>query len=438
VTDRSRWTTLYALLSGVCGLAILTLPFMLRDAATDLPDLLLITVVVLVVSYFRVPISTRAPCGPALASLWSTELSLDGALLLGATLARGAALGAWAAFIAGLVTPFVPHMSPPPDEPASGPSRWSDRAAAGLLDSGRNIVALSLGWLAYRGLGGTRAPGQIDGPLALALGILFVTFGLIRSLWAWPVLVLAGETPRRALERLFAPGKLALEWFALPIALLVSATLSGLGWSNFFLLVLVLVGLGAVMRQMTRTIQRLHQQVALYEFRDRVRTRIDAGPQTVEALCTLARSLCAELAPADRFEIGLYNSTRTQVTLRTTLQDGERLPPTSLPLSPLWEWLSTRDTPLLIADGAASDDLPFSLGPAGDSSYASAVLAPLVSGLARDGEPGDENDSGQARPAGAIVMLSHRERAFDQHTLACASEIARALGREITRENVST
>ena len=435
-TTRSTWTTLYALISGLCGLAILSWPSVSHDTTTDLPILLLVTVVVLVVSWFRVPICRReaeypSDSSPALASLWNIDLSLEGALLLGATLAKGPAFGSWAAFIAGLVTPFVPHRLSPPllGRATTGQRRWMDNAIAGLLDGGRNVAALSLAWLAYWGLGGVRAPRAIDAPLALALGILFVAYALVRSLWTWPVLRFQGEPARRALERLLAPGRLAVELCPLPIALLVSATLSELGWSNFFLLFLVLAGLGAVMRQMTRTIQSLHGRVALLEFAARIRNTVAECPQTVDALCSLARSLCDEIAQSERFDLGLYNAARTQITLRTTSEEGEQLPAMTLPSTPMWEWLSTRSAPLLIQFSTQLEDLPFALPPGGGQApFTSAILIPLESKAPSPGLLTGKEQDDSARTLGAMALLSTRPYAFDERDVTRVREIAHAIG----------
>jgi hypothetical protein len=492
---QGRWSYVYALLTGVLGFTVLVSLCTQQTRPVDLATLLLFALIALIVSYFKIPIRPSHTAAsqhgsPPLADLWAVELGLDGVILLGATLAGGAAFGGWTAFITGLITPFTsvyaagdghlfvlarhprathaPALHAAPDQGARKERRkihlgrllrdasWIDRAASALLNSGRNVIAVALAWAAYTGMGGRISPAAVDTPLAFALILLCATYAVVRTLWAWPAMILQSDHPRQALADLADPLAFLLELLPLPVALLVSTTFVRLGWSYLLLLALVFIGLGAVMRQMLETIRTMRGRVEALVFANQVKEAIADTPQEVGELCALAYSLCAQVAPATRFELGLYNDTLTQVHVQIVVDDTGRLPPMRIPPTPLWTWLSGREEPVLMNTDAQLAALPFVLPPLGqDRPPQAALFVPMLHVLSpRDGQkPGEgpaSNGDGSAEPSsaplveapagspiGGIVLQADRPGVFGKRALTSIAIIAEQVGLAIQRIRAS-
>jgi hypothetical protein len=318
--------------------------------------------------------------------------------------------------------------------------------ATGLLNGGRYVIAIAVGWWAYAGMGGTLAPVAVDASVALAFIVLCVVYTLVRRFCAWPMLVLQsvdphGSTaPLRALETVFAPAALLVELLPLPVALLVSATFVALGWSGLLLLALVFIGLSAVMRQMSEAMGAMREQrdlaVLIHQVDRAIARTVRDAPQDVDALCALTYSLCTAISPAAKFEMGLYDSTATYVHLRVARDGDVQLPPMSIPLTPLWSWLSERREPFLAETEAQLVTLPFELPPIDlERTPRSAMFVPLLHNgtdrtASRAGDPVTAPDtaagnattgralgarsptSQESYPIGAIVLQSPHPRAY--------------------------
>jgi len=442
-----RWANIYALLTGILGLFILGQLFARQAMSVDLPPLLLFTGVALIVSYFHVPIGER-----------DAELSLDGAILLGATLVGGSALGGWAAFITGLATPMkrvkgirptsITHSAEHPARRSfmSKPTGWVDRAAIAALNGGRNVIAIAAAWMAYRGMGGTLAPTAINTRLALALIMLCVVYALVRCLWQWPAILLKSTAPRQVLTGIAHPVTILIELVPLPVSLLISATFVQLGWSFYLLLALVFIGLGAVMRQMIETIYALRVQMDTLALRDRIRQAIANTPRELAPLISLAHQLCGEVIEVAKFEVGLYprkgkpdqttsgprgevfdRSSLTHVNIQVAAHNGQNLPPMRIPITPLWTWLSELAEPLLVQTEVQLEQLPFTLPPlSGGKGPQATMFVPLVP-LASTLSQQDSNEDSQEpapKPIGAFVFQSPHPNAFSASDLAQVTLIA--------------
>jgi hypothetical protein len=427
---QTYFTCGYALLTGILGVVVLTVLFGHSGTSIDLYALLLFTVFALVVSYFRVPIYQREQRprneSQGLPTLWDMELALDGAILLGATLAGGPALGGWTAFISGLFSPILPTSLSSQDAHTTraraarerGPTlaSWMESAAMAMLDAGRNAIAVAAAWAAYHGLQEIPNLIHVSTLQALALMILFAVYALVRNLWTWPALVLAGSPIREAAERLLAPGRVLVELLPLPISLLIASTFVYLGWSNFLLLALAFIGTSAVMRQMVETIHTLREQIALQSLDQQTIKAIASTPPQVDDLCALAYTLCDDLAPADKFEIGLYVG--EQVHIRVAVTGDARLPPMSIPRTSLWQWLAECREPIWCPTSIQLAALPVTLPPIVQGTNAqSAVFLPL----ARTGaDKGQGNGGGPENgfPLGAIVLQSAHAQAFQERDIS--------------------
>jgi hypothetical protein len=440
-----RWGYVYALLTGILGLLVLGRLFASQETAVDLPTLLLFTGVALIVSYFQIPIGKTG-----------TELGLHGAILLGAVLAGGPILGGWAACITGLATPIksinsilewsaaknaaVTAKRPPP-------ASWVDNAATAVLNVGRNVIAITASWLAYQGMGGTPAPITVNTRLALALIILCVVYALVRTLWQWPMSALQSTATRHTLTSIIHPGTILIELAPLPVSLLISATFVQLGWSFFLLLALVFIGLGALMRQMIETICAMRKQIDTLVLTSRVRQIIASTPHEIEALISLAHELCTEIVTAAKLEIGLYTQERhvsatkspigldgafTHVNIQVATHAGKTLPPMHVPITPLWEWISELQEPLLIQDKAQIEQLPVALPPLSQGrDPQAAMFVPLL-----DTFPAPSSDENTPRksplPIGALVFQSPHPNAFSVSNLTQVTLIAEQVSTAIS------
>jgi hypothetical protein len=412
---RHQLAYLYAILTGSIGLAVLVRLFMQQTQAIDLSTLLAFSLTAVIVSYFEIPLGKD-----------NGQVRLDGPVLLGATLAGGPALGGWVSFVTGLVTSILPRYSR-----AGAPPHWADSAAMALLNGGRDVIATSVAWWAYRGLEGPASPTRIGTTQTLAVIILCVTFAIVRSMWLWPISALERRAAGQPLSRLTNITAVLTELLPLPVAVLTAATFVRLGWSFFLLLVYVFVGLGALARQMLVKMQELQDHVQTTELTSEITQAIAEAQPEVSALCTLAHRLCQRFAPLRKFEMGLYDNTYTQVNIQISVNNDEKLPPMRIPITPQWEWLSEQHEPQLVQGKALLDQLPFSLSPIGQEAPASALFVPLtVQGEPQEGEAAQET---QVTVIGGIVISSPEPNALGERQVARIALVAGLVSKAIQK-----
>jgi hypothetical protein len=406
---RQTLSHLYALLTGIVGLLVLAWLFARQTAAVDPITLLAFALTALIVSYLRTSIDATG-----------MEVALDGAVLLGAALVGGPALGGWVAFLIGLVTGAIPPYARTP-----GLERWSDKASAAMLTAGRNVVAIVAALWAYRGLGPVTVPMSIEVTHSLAVIVLCLTYALVRYLWAWPVLALERAASGQELSGVLSPAQFFLEFIPLPAALLIAAVFVQLGWPFFLLLVLLFIWLGALMRQTCESIRAKQAQIDALHAADRIRKDIAATPMRPDALSKLAYKLCTEAVPVPKFELGLYDSTYTSVHIQVSVDGDERLPTMRIPLTPQWEWIGECSAPQVFEGEAQMAQLPFSVPPIDHGQPPQAAMfVPLYS---------DEFDPSEH--IGGIVMLAASPNAFPEREQAHIAEIARQIGPALARAN---
>lgn len=396
---------IYAALIGVLGLGALIWLFE-QAHAIDLATLLAFALVAVLMSYFRVPVG-----------LVGTHVGLDRAVLLGATLAGGPALGGWVSFAAGLVTGIaITDQRDPPG--------WADRTAQALLNGGTNVLASLLAWLAYEGMNG-HSQTAIDGRETMAVLLLCLVYALVCYTWSWPYWFLHARTRGLQATNLLTLTGFALEFLPLPAALLTAATFVRLGWAYFLLLVLVYVGLGATMRQMLAHIVAQQEQIETLSLRSRICESIGETSLDSTELSKLSYTLCQQVAPSDKFELGLYDLLHTQITIQISAQGDTQLPAMRMPITPLWEWLSKQSEPQQYS-GEELSQLPFALPPLQEGSPQHALFVPLV--------PDPPNTEGETNePTGGIVLQSAAETAFTGKQLAYVAEIAKYITKAIGR-----
>jgi len=359
-----RLADLYALLMGLFGVLVLIRLLDYQTMSFDLLTLLSFTLLALLVSYFRIPIGQN-----------DAELRIDGAILLGATLTAGPVIGGWAAFITGLVTGILPLPRKRLDR-----SSVMDHIVTASLNSGRNVVAIGAAWIAYYWLGGTLKPSRITLGLGLALILLGLSYVLVRSLLAWPVLLLKDISAQKTRIEVTNANKVLIELIPLPIALLISPAFIQFGWTRFLTLALVLIGTGALIRQMAEMIQSLQNQIGTVTLSNRIKQALSSTPHNTQALCDLARQFCAEIVPA-QCEIGLYNKDMTQVTVQSGAK-APRAPLMRIPITPLWNWIGQQRAPILYDTPAQLDalELPLPKLESGEKPQ-SVLLAPILGEL---------------------------------------------------------
>lgn len=404
---RQRLSYVYALITGILGMLILLRLFMRQTAPIDLVTLLTFALTAIILTRFRIPIGSREDL-----------LGLDGAVLLGAALAGGPALGGWAAFITGLVA----NMLLDPLHLHARPLRWPENAAMALLDGGRNVIATVVAWAAYTGLRGSMAPQVPDATQAVAMIVFFVTYALVRIIWLWPV-----SLPSRPGR----PGALTLdsliiELVPLPAAVLAAATLVRLGWSFFLLLAGVFIGTGVLMRQLFESLRAAQERVSLLETADQIRRQIATTPAEAGTLGEMAYQVIAAAASVDRFEMGFYDSTYTQIHIQFAIDGQTRLPAMHIPFTVSWEWLSQRTEPWLAADPIQLAQLPFTLPPLdGGRAPKSAMFVPIVV------RPSEELPNA----VGGIIVQSRQSHGLNAQDLARAALLAEQIGAVLHQED---
>lgn len=427
-TLRRRLSHIYALLIGLFGVIVLVQLVEHQTAPFDLLALLSFTLLALIVSYFRIPVGRD-----------SAEFVLDGAILLGATLTGGPVIGGWAAFITGLITSFVPlptrQAVPPP---------WIDSVSSATLHGGRNVIAVSGAWIVYYNLGGTLKPLTLTPLTALALLVMCLTYALIRTLTTWPSTLLQSLTPRQTFSKLLNAHALLVDLIPLPVALLISPAFVQFDWTRFLILSLVLIGMGAAMHQMVKTIHTLQVQMATLQFTDQVRQAITDAPQNLHALCSVAHQFCAEIVSV-KCEIGLYNDTMSHVHIFISSDGHTVLPSMRIPLIPLWEWISTCPKATLIEASAQAGNSPSSLPPLGlDQASQTILVVPIKnrlrpvptqqnSVLPEQSAPPEPSSTSEQRSLGALLLHSERPGMFDLQATERLSILADQIGEALPR-----
>jgi hypothetical protein len=429
-----RTSYLYALLTGLVGLLTLIWLFMRPAIVVDLSTLLAFTLFAILLSYLQIPIGR------------SGEVGLTGAVLLGAALVGGPAWGGWAGFITGLVTGLIPL-------PASRTAReqWASRAATALFDGGRNIFAITVAWWAYQGLGGSRVPLTFDAMRTLAVIVLCLTYASVRCLWLWVLFTLQRTADGPSRTDPLTPICFLAQALPLPTAVLVAATFVWLGWPYFLLLAFLFLGLSALMHRMVEVLHNLQTETALLRRTGQIKDQIAHTPQAIVPLSNLAFEICAQIAPFDKFELGLFDPSCTHVYIQVSTEDDARLPPMHIPITPKWEWLSELAATQRFDAPEQIEQLPFSLPPLGqDRMPRSALFVPIPSpGVEErtmlEAPPGAgageaSTDPGASRreapapsPIGAMVLLSAQAGAFsarEAHLVTLlAAQLAPALAR---------
>jgi hypothetical protein len=179
------------------------------------------------------------------------------------------------------------------------------------------------------------------------------------------------------------------------------------------------------MRQMTETIRVLHEQIAMQSLAQRTMKAIADTPPQVDALCTLAYALCDELAPSDKFEIGLYVG--EQIHIRVAVTADARLPPMSIPRTLLWEWLAECHEPVLCKTSAQLAALPVVLPPISQGISAQSVMfLPLSWPI--DGEGQADASEPRTLPLGAIILQSTHPQAFQERDMSRLATVAERIG----------
>jgi hypothetical protein len=406
-TDLGRRVSyLYALLTGTAALFALVWLFAHPETSVDLATLLGLTVFAILLSVFRIPVGRTG------------EVGLTGAVLLGVALIGGPAWAGWASFITGLVAGLIAHPAPPTSR-----EQWASTAATALFGGGTNTLAVAVAWWAYQGLGGRRIPLALDTPQALALIVLCLTYASMRCLWLWLALVLRRTAVGQSRAGLLTPACFLAELFPLPTALLVAATFVWLGWSYFLLLALLFIGLSALGRRMVESLYDQQEELALLREIGQIKDLVARTPDATAPLSNLAYQICTQFAPCEKFELGLYDASYTHVHIQVSTENGARLPPMHIPITPKWEWLSELEAAQCLREPQEIDQLPFSLPPLGrDRAPRSALFVPIPAPAAGNGtasgtdaeENGSGNHAPQASPVGAMVLLSTQAGAFSE------------------------
>jgi hypothetical protein len=284
----------------------------------------------------------------------------------------------------------------------------------------------------------------------LAVVVLCLTYAGVRCLWLWILLLLRGTAVGGSRPGVLSPTCFLAEVLPLPSAVLVAATFVWLGWPYFLLLAFLFIGPSALMHRMVERLHALHDELALLRRTGQIKDRIVRTPQEIGPLSSLAYELCAQIAPCDKFELGLYDASYTHVYIQVSTEDDTRLPPMHIPITPKWEWLSELAATQRLNDQDQIEQLPFSLPPLGkDGAPRSALFVPILSAVSETAAPseaqpgaGTSEGANSARvpdqemppssPIGAMVLLSTEAEAFSEREAYLidflAAQLALALG----------
>ena len=403
---RQRLSDIYALLTGVFGVVVLTKLLEYQTTSFDLLTLLPFTLLTLLASYFYVPIK-------------DARLSLDNATLLAAMLTGGPITGSWAGFIGGMVTSFVRRA-----DKQTAPTPWLDNLTAAALNGGCNVIATGTAWVAYYWLGGTLSPGTLTPSLALALVLLSLVYVLVRNIWTWPALLLKSSNPSETLKQIASPHLFLIDLLPLPLALVLSPSFLPLGWLRTLILALAFIGWGALIKQILEQSQVQENKIQVLAFTARVKQAIADAPPNAQTLCKIAGQFCAQVT-SEKCELGLYDAGMSHVHIHVSLEQETSLPPMHIPITPLWKWAADRQVSTLLDSPSQLNELPFNLGPLAAQATPQALLCvPIFAAhIAPDDILPDAPPS-----LGAIILQSDSPNAFPPPIIERITILASLIG----------
>jgi len=317
--------------------------------------------------------------------------SLAGVVDLAAVWALGPTVGAWVSVLSDIAQRAL--------------YAWRRRQISPLsvslhliYNSGlRALVALASGAV-YLRLGGTVSPGapmwRVLPALVVALLVWFILGVLLGAgrMLLHDGLPVAVQSLRQAL-----PGMLLIELLPLPLSFLLALAYVGTGWPAILLSGLALMAFEAALRSLWRMWGHLQERVnelgVLNEFgRALVEAQLDIDEQ-----CQLLYAYCQKVVTAPVFVLELVQPDRERVDVVVHVEDGERKPRQTLPLTETMKWMARTRQPYL-GTHVHQEGLPFVPHVIGELPQ-SIVLVPLLAG---------------PDLIGALSVQSHEPQAFDQ------------------------
>lgn len=395
---RSQWIALYSMGVGLSGWALLIYLTRWDSLRADLFPLLVFTSLSLVVKRFGVHIAR------------DVTHSLVGVVDLAAVLALGPIVGAWVSVLSGvtyLELRALRHRL----------FSWRFMGERPLFGSGlKAFMALSCGTL-YLRLGG------VIPPTAFTWGMLFP---LLSTLVVWFLADHVGWT-LRAWLRSGMPGvidflqrsmlySVLVELIPLPFSIVIALAYAGMGMPIFLLLCSALVASGALVQRLADTGNRLNERVTELAVLNDFGRRLVEAQLNVGQLCELLYEYSQDVVYAPTALLELVSAEHNLVNLAIHIENGQRQPARSLPMTGTMKWMSIRREPWMCGN-TAREGLPFEPYVSGDMPQ-SLMLVPLLAG---------------SQLIGVLSMQSGQVNAFEQAELdalvAMANQTAMAISK---------
>lgn len=401
---RQRLATIYALLIGVAGVLNLVWLLQYQTMSFDLLALIPFALLSILVSYFRVPVGHN-----------NAELSIDGAILLGAMLTGGPVIGGWAAFITGLVLSIHPPTRPPSS------IGWMDQIVLSALNSGRYVIATGTAWIIFYWLGGTLTPSRLTPVTIIALILMSIVYVLTRLALIRLFTLFAGSRPFRSFLQPVNADQFLVELLPLPLALAFSPFFVRFVWTRFLTLSLIFIGNGLLLHYLKTRIQNAQDQIETLRLRQQAEQAFNKPATSTDTLSGLAHRFCQQIVQS-YCEIGILNATMTQVQVDISTDLQTRHPSMYIPTTSMWTWIGNLQAPQLLSTPEEFQELPFSLPYLSDDAPPrTALLLPIHA-----------HEAIQV-PLGGIILLSEKDNAFERIHIERLTLIAELLGIALQR-----
>jgi len=340
--------------------------------------------------------------------------SLVGVVDFAAVLALGPTLASWVAGTSGLA--YLEFRTPRHRE-----FSWRSMGEHHVVFSSghRALMALACGAL-YLRLGGPVAPVTVTrdmfAPLLIAVALWFL---LDRGGRAGRAFLRGGTAELAQFTSETFTSSAWAELFPLTLSTVVALVYVGMGELAFALLGLALVASAALLQHLSQVRTRVEKRVAELGVLSKFGRALVEAELNADRLCELLYEFSRQVVDPPVFVLQLVQSVQSEVDVVIHVENGQRQPRRTLPMTGTMEWMAVKRQPFITGD-VHGDGLPFEPCVIGDLPK-SLLIVPLLAG---------------PELIGALSVQSYEAHAWGQDELNVLSAMAHQAAMAIANARV--